>query len=155
MLKPCKTHDLYFYDNNEIPIEYIFYDNVNESNNIIIKENNIFAKSNNFEATITFLKSLGRKVDISDDTIVCNLKGIVDKKDIWLILTKTDKNCSAYLDDRGYGIVALLTNNFNYRFNANTLITEDEELVVNNNNMIIKFVKDPSINLFFELIKMK
>lgn len=105
MYTPQDDHDLYFYE-EDYPTEYIFYDSVNKQSGINLVDNTVYAKYLNKQRAIDFLKGIfGNKVIEENDKLVCNMKGILDKKDYILVLERTIEPMATYLDNSGYGIV--------------------------------------------------
>lgn len=99
-----EDHDIYFFqDENSLPIEYIFYDTVGPKNNIIVKDDVILGNYKSKDEACLFLESIfGKRVISIGDRIRCNMKGILDKRDVWLEL-QPGYNSSVFLDDKGGG----------------------------------------------------
>lgn len=152
MAKRQSAHDLFFYD-DDLPTEYIFYDEVNEKSNICIKDNKIYGLYSDKEQAMDFLRGIfGNRVKDHDGEIICNMRGILDKRDYIMILQKTDDGCPAFLDDSGYGIPALIVKPAFSKIPEDGVCTETEKIVVNGRNLKICFTKSDSTNIIFELI---
>ncbi len=95
---PQKSHDLYFYD-EFIPTEYIFYDDVGDETTVCIEDGVVYGYYFDKEKAVDFLMGIfGRKVEILNDAIKCNMKGVLDKKDYWLELKPCDRKKPVWLD---------------------------------------------------------
>ncbi len=152
---PQDDHDLYFYE-EDYPTEYIFYDSVNEQSGIKLVDNIVYAKYLNKQRAIEFLIGIfGNKVIEENDKIVCNMKGILDKKDYILVLERTIEPMATYLDNSGYGIVTLINNSQFSKIPIDGICTESEVLKVNGKELEICFTKADSTNIIFEMIKVK
>lgn len=103
-----KTHDLYFLEKeNEMNTELIFYDRASKGPALEIKENYIYAKSKDLGKTKLIVKEVGGKVsEISDRSkrLICNMKGVLDKEDFWLVVEKAVELDDIYLDTWGGGV---------------------------------------------------
>lgn len=151
----CLDHDLYFYGGG-YPTEFIFYDVVGADTDIVKKNDVIYGRYNDKENAIDFLKGIfGNNVSDDDGVIKCNMRGVLDKKDYMLFLTKSDKMFETYLNSAGYGVAAVIVNSTFTRKPKDGICTEAECLSINNKDMEICFTKSMSTNIIFEIIKMK
>ncbi len=152
MRHPQDTHDLYFY-HGEMPVEYILYDEVDRHSNIIVHGNKIYGKYTALDNAKAYLEGIfGKRIIETDGTLMCNMKGIIDKKDYCLILKYTeDADIVPFLDDGGYGVVALIVKN-DFQTPTDGICTQREHLKVNNKDLEICFIRSNSTNIIFELI---
>lgn len=148
-----EDHDLYFCENGcSFPIEYIFYTTVGNATNVTIKEDVIEGNYKTKEGACLFLESIfGKKCISVGNKIICNMRGILDKQDFLLELSP-GYNDTVFLDDKGGGTVALITNSPYKMNNKNITFTGYEKLTVNDRNLNICFVRSDEINIIFELI---
>lgn len=154
---PQDSHDLYFYD-NDYPIEYIFYDRVGKQTGIRFDGNIVYGSYYDFDGSKDFLEELFRgRVSVNGDKIVCNMKGVLDKKDYLLVLepSKNDKPLPC-VDDSGYGIPALIVSG-DYRHlnkpDSGCICTEWNRLSVNGKELNICFIRSNCTNVIFEMIR--
>lgn len=154
---PQENHDLYFYE-GDYPIEYLFYDEVKKQSQIQLIDRTVYGHYSDKESAISFLKGIfGNKVIENAETIMCNMKGILDKRDYILILEKASEEINVCLDDAGYGGggIALVSNS---RFTVKPvdgICTSTEELKVNEKKLEICFTKSDSTDVIFEIIRIK
>lgn len=153
MRRPQPDHDLYFYD-DDIPVEYIFYDEVVEQGKIKIQDGKIYGLCNDLIIAGEYLKSLfGEKsVCTRENEIICSMKGILDKKEYILVLESSSEDVFPYLDDGGYGVIALIVNK-DYDASVDWIITDQERVTVNSRDLDIRFMRSASTNVIFELIR--
>ena len=158
-----KTHDLYFLEKeNEMNTELIFYDRVSKGPALEIKENHIYAKSKDLGKTKLIVKEVGGKVsEISDRSkrLICNMKGVLDKEDLWLVVEKAVELDDIYLDTwGGYNCVSLLvdsTEKLQKKIGDLDVFLPEEELTVNNQKLGVAFFKDVDANIIFEFITVR
>jgi hypothetical protein len=145
-------HDLFFYSEN-LPVEYIFYDNVVSRSTIEVKQKTVYGSYYNENAALQFLRGLfGEKVRISDGVIECNMKGILDKCDRMLVLRGGQKVDEAYLDDGGYGVATIMVNKKFSLIPEDGVCTDCEQIEINGKLMEVCFTKSASTNMIFEII---
>lgn len=157
MKKWQHNHDLIFFDATEdrLPIEVILYDTVTDKTNVTIDKYTIYGEYSNREIAIFFLNSIfSNKVKFENDIITCNVRGVLDKQDINLVLSPSN-NVEVFLDSAGYGAVTVFVNNCSVENSPNILVTEFEKTIVNHKVLQICFAKCDAINIIFELIKME
>lgn len=154
MRNPQNDHDLYFFDAG-YPTEYIFYDIVEKHGAIELKNNVIYGKYTNYNIAKKYLEGIfGDRITVNNGTIVCNMRGVLDKQDYFLVLEKTgEDNIVPYVDDGGFGVIALLMNNKYSKAPEDGICTKYESLVVNNKELELCFTRTPSVNIIFEMIK--
>lgn len=154
-----ENHDLYFFTKKgELPTELIFYDTVEGKTDIVVKENVIYGEYRNKDKAFSFLQKIfgeGYKIFQEGKKLVCNLRGVLDKQDVWLVLTPVEVSKKTYLDESGYGAIALLTSSLYHGNPEVAEYTEYETLRVNNKNLNICFVRSDEINIIFELIMLE
>lgn len=153
MYVPQIDHDLYFYDGN-YPTEYIFYDTVEVNSKIELIDNTVYGKYTNKQGALEFLKGIfGNKVTEKNNILSCNMKGILDKRDYMLVLSNSDENIDAHLDDEGYGVITLINSARFSNVPIDGICTDTEILEVNGKQLEICFTKSASTNIIFEMIK--
>lgn len=146
------THDLYFYEGG-FPTEYIFYDTVHQKSKVRVDENKIYGQYADKEKALDFLRGIfGKQVQEYGSEIICNMKGVLDKRDYILVLQNTDGGCQAFLDDSGYGIPALIVSSSFSKQPLDGICTEAERITVNGRNMEICFTKSDATNIILEMI---
>ncbi len=154
MRYPQHDHDLYFFD-KDIPVEYILYDKIGEPGDIRVIDDRIHGKYTDINKAAAFLESLfgKRNVAVNGDLVECNMKGVIDRRDYFLVLSKSEKDdITSFLDDGGYGIPALIVNkDINDIVNGN--ITEREHLEVNGKDLVLCFARSMYTNVIIEMIK--
>lgn len=146
---PQENHDLYYFD-DDIPIEYIFYDNVKGKSGVSIENGTIVGHYNNLEKAYGLMNGLfPGKVSYDNSVIMCNLSGVLDKKDFFLKLLYEPRlfKDRVTLDTEGYGEIALIHKGIR----ANT--SSEEKLIVNGKELHISFVYSESVDIIFELIR--
>lgn len=151
------THDLIFFDATEdqLPIEVILYDSVLDKTNVTINQNTIYGSYSNCKTAVNFLKCIfGNKVKFENNIITCNMRGVLDKQDIHLVLSPSN-DVEVFLDSAGYGAVTVFVNNCAFENSPSTLVTDFETTIVNQKALQICFAKCDAINIIFELIKME
>lgn len=152
MQYPQEGHDLYFYD-DVIPTEYIFYDRVGKETSVSIRDGIVHGSYFDKEGAIDFLTGIfGRKVESLDEVIRCNMKGILDRKDYWLELRPGDCKLSPFLDGKGYGTIAVITNVPFHIVPYDGECTAHDTLCVNNKLLDICFTRSDSVDVIFEII---
>lgn len=145
-------HDLYYYD-DVIPVEYIFYNETAEEGGIERRDNCFYAHYSDFDRAVSFLTGIfGKKVSISGEEIHCNMKGILDKQDIMLILVKGENKVETYLDKKGYGVATLINNGKFNKVPEDGYCTEHEQITVHNRELDICFTGSDSVDIIFEII---
>lgn len=145
-------HDLYF-SAGTLPTEYIFYDFVKGMSSVSIKNEIIYGGYSNKEYAVKFLKGIfGENVKINNEQIICNMRGILDKRDYFLILSPS-KITETYLDRGGYGAIAIITNKVFRTEPEDGICTEHGLLRVNDRNLDICFTRSDSVNIIFEIIR--
>lgn len=155
MQYPQKGHDLYFYD-EAIPTEYIFYDRVGKETSVFIRDGVVHGSYFNKEGAVNFLTGIfGRKVEILDEMIRCNMKGILDKKDYWLELRPGNSKTLPFLDEEGYGAIAVITNTPFHTVPHDGECTARGTLCVNNKLLDICFTRSESMDVIFEIVMVK
>lgn len=154
MRNPQDNHDLYFFDIG-YPVEYIFYDTVAKHGSIELKNNVVYGKYTSLSMAKKYLETIfGDKIIVKNGVIECNMRGILDKQDYLLILEKSeDNNVIPYVDDGGFGVIALLVNNEYSKAPEDGICTRYESLTVNNKDLEICFTRSNSVNIIFEMIK--
>lgn len=152
MLNKQADHDLYYYD-YEIPVEYIFYDETTDASGIE-RDGNVFrAHYSDFDKAVSFLTGIfGKKVSVSGEEIHCNMKGILDKTDIMLILAKGEGDMKTYLDATGYGVATLINNGKFNKVPEDGFCTEHEVITVHNRELDICFTGAGCVDIIFEII---
>ncbi len=150
------THDLFYYEDNW-PTEYVFYDEVEARESCELSSDVLHGSYNDKDEAALFLKALfgDKKVHEDGDEIVCNMRGILDKRDYLLILRKKEKPEPIYLDMQGYGCICLMSNTSGFDQIRGCNCTESEDLRVNGRNLDICFLTHKSVDMIFEIIKMK
>ena len=146
-------HDLYFFE-EELPTEYIFYDSVFGDSKITVRNGCIYGYYSDMEETVKYLETFfPGKIIIHNDVIKCNMRGVIDKCDYYLILVyePTIRMQKNFLDKKGYGVPAIIydgnTSNVDY-------CTEERELIVNGKKMYIRFASSQYTNIVIELIRL-
>ncbi|MCR5688482.1 MAG: hypothetical protein K6G58_10735 [Lachnospiraceae bacterium] len=153
MKNPADDHDLYFFGSG-YPTEYIFYDKVGEQSLIKLEDGTVFGRYSDREGAKDFLEGvLGCSVTEEDGKLVCSMKGVLDRNDYPLILTEASDGFTAYADDCGYGVPALIVNDGHTV--RNRTCTEGERLTVGGKELEICFASSPVCDIIFELIKVK
>ena len=154
MRYPQQDHDLYFFD-KDIPVEYILYDKIGEPGDIRVIDDRIHGKYTDIHKAAGFLESLfgKRSVNINGDQIECNMKGVIDRRDYILVLSRSEKDdITPFLDDGGYGIPALIVNK-DINDIVNGTCTEREHLEVNGKDLVLCFARSMYTNVIIEMIK--
>lgn len=155
MKNPQSNHDLYFFAEN-YPVEYIFYDKIERKSSILFDEDIVYAHYCNKEKTIEFFKCIfGDNVCTEEKTLKINMKGVLDKRDYYLVLKEKEEYFETYVDDGGYGVIAIVCNTFDCNFPSDVIYTKGETLNVNNRQLEISFLKSHCVDIIFEIIKIK
>lgn len=155
MQYPQKGHDLYFYDET-IPTEYIFYDHVGKETSLFIRDGIVYGSYFDKKGAVDFLTGIfGRKMEILDDVIRCNMKGVLDKKDYWLELRPGNSKNPPFLDGGGYGTIAVITNVPFHVVPYDGECTAHGMLCVNNRLLDICFTRSDSVDVIFEMVTVK
>lgn len=152
------SHDLYFYEDENMywPTEIILYDQVGKCTEVTIENDCVCGRYGDLDSAIEFLTMFfGKaKVKLEGELLICNIKGVLDRKDYILKLLPKD-DCNVYLDSAGYGTITLFANTIKDVSKNGVFQTKYEGIVVNNNLLQICFVKCDHINIIFEFIKME
>lgn len=150
------NHDLIYYEAS-YPLEFIFYDEVTYQSSIVFKDEIVYGHYNNADYAKAFLEGIfgNSRIRNDKDTIICNMKGVLDKRDYYLVLEKTDELLSPYLDDYGYGVVALISNKPFSVVPKDGICTQTEKLIVDGKEMDICFTKSSSVDMIFEIIRIR
>lgn len=149
-----ETHDLYFYNKELMPIEYIFYDETYRKNtNIKIDGCDIYACYSNKDLAINFLEKTFKKVETnSNNEIVCCVSGLLDKTKYYLHLLP-EKDLEAYLDQEGFGVPTLMCNSIPK--DVEEYLSDINEININGKIFDVCFLKCDYINVIFELLLVK
>lgn len=153
MKNPQDNHDLLYYE-KDYPIEYIFYDTIAGDTNVRFCDDIVYGVYYDLQLAYEFLQGIfGRKVEVDNNKLVCNMRGVLDKKDYLLVLEYSSEKFESYLDDGGYGVITLISNS---KINATPIegiCTEIEGTVVNGKKIDVCFLKPNSLNIIFEVIQ--
>lgn len=159
MYHKTDTHDLYFMEKPyHMNTELIFYDRVNEENGIFIQNQIIYATCTDLKIVEEAVRKVGiRNIEkVSDQEIICNLKGIFDKKDYFVVFRREEILGEVVLDNMGYGCVTLLVDSINKligKFSEDEIFySKNETLTVDSRVLNVAFLKIKGCNLIFEFI---
>lgn len=162
MRKQQSFFDMYFFHEEALPVEVLFYDQVFFNNDLFVKfqRSTIYAQSSDLLACRKIFNLIGFKdLDINREYLKCNIKGIFDKRDFWLVVEKTENIELPYLDDHGYGCIAFLVNDLEKIIQAANIMeeteifTEPEDMLVNGRNLQISFCRWKILNIIIEFIQ--
>ncbi len=151
--------DMYFYE-GQLPVEIISYETVFEGTHLSVDMEHriIYAKSNDISVCANILKCIGTTLFEDNGLLKCNLRGIFDKEDFWLVVSLTEEMKTVYLDDKGFGCITFLVDRMEVVRNALRnvegidCITESEVLIVNNRKLEVCFLRLSALNVIFEFI---
>ncbi len=154
--KDQKVHDMLFFEGEGINIEVILYDKISRRSQVQLGVDTIYAECTNIGKIATCFNEIG----ITDGRrtkkgIIFNLKGWLDKKDIYLEINEQAKSMDTYLDYEGYGCVTLLVDSLsglNVISDAENLVTQAESINVNQRSLDVCFWKNTGLNIIFEFI---
>ena len=145
-------HDLYFYE-RDIPTEYIFYDQVNGNSRTTLNNGIITGLYYDQEEATRFLSSLFPNTTLSNNgQIEANMKGILDKRDVYLRLNYSSDIKPVFLNSEGYGIPAFIMKG-DVDIPENCILTPGEIVTVNNRSLEIQFAGSHSVSVIFEFIR--
>ncbi len=147
-------HDIYYFDDESFPIEYIFYDSVVRESGIILKDNTVSAYYRDAEETENFLERIfKRTVTRNGNTLLCNMRGILDRNDYWLSLSPGNVFGKPTIDQEGFGTVALIVDSNDEYMKMGYDVTKSASIVVDGRKMDISFIRSELTNMIFEIIK--
>lgn len=153
MRSEMKDHDLYFYDGG-YPTEYIFYDSTFEESRIQLIDDVVYGHYSDLKRAQSFLVDIfGSKVFVENEKICCNMGGVLDRRDYWLVLCPEEHLQKGYLDSAGYGVVTIVMNNAYEKVPEDGVCTEYEKLTVNGRELEIKFAQSDSTDMIFEILR--
>lgn len=154
--KDQKYHNLYFFEGGGMDIEVILYDNIGGKSKVELKTDAICAKCVDLERIANCFRKIGMpEGEWREQTLVYNFKGLLGKQDIYLEIREQDKSQEIYLDDEGYGCVALLVDSLSGLekiSDSQNMITEVERMRINQRLLDICFWKNTELNIIFEFI---
>lgn len=149
-----KDHDLYYYVGS-LPVEHIFYDKVHAGESLVRDGDAFHGKYSSKSKAAAFLQSLfPNGVSCQGDDILCNMKGVLDKRDFYLILHQQKGHIGRpSLDTRGYGVPAVVAKGWAGCPVEGAVVTSYEAVRVNGVDMEICFAASDAVNVIFEVIK--
>ncbi len=154
--KDQKKHDLYFFEGGGMDVEVIFYDDVSGKSDIRLDTDTIYAECMDLERTASYFQKIGIAAEKRfRQGMVYNLKGWLGKKDTWLEIQKQTKFQEVFLDDEGYGCVALLVDSLSDLRNLSderNLVTRVEPINIYQRHLDVCFWKNMDLNIIFEFI---
>lgn len=155
-----EKHDLYFY-NGRLPIEIIAYEMTYEGEqlDVNIEERIFYAKSNDMPTCVNILRCLGINEVIEEGSgLKCNLRGALDREDLWLNIVLEKNIKPAYLDDMGFGCITFWVDSMEKvqkglrNVDGVDTLTSPEVIVVNSRKLEVSFLRLKCLNIIFELI---
>lgn len=155
-----ETHDIYYFEPKmEMPVEFIFYPYAGKSSKVEKKGNIIYVSGRKGVIIMESLRKIGFRFlqwDSINNIIRCNIKGILDRQDYWLIINLKKERHKVFLDDKGYGCITFLVNSFKNLYTCAELgdyLSEPAEVCINKQRLDIIFYKNSNIDIFFEFCK--
>lgn len=152
-----ETHDIYYFEQGEaLPVELILYAITGRDSNVAKDGKSIYVSGRNALSIIDCMHKLGFGFSVWDrerDIVRCNIKGMLDRQDYWLVINLKKERDEVFLDNRGYGCITFLVKSFkdlcNWRGQGNYL-SEPAEVCVNRKKLQVVFYKNVNIDIFFE-----
>lgn len=157
MEKAQETHDIYYFEHGvEMPLELIFYSYVGNSSRIERDGNSIYVSGRDAPQIMNCLHEMGFRFlhwDKEKGFVRCNIKGILNQQDYWLVIDLNKERNEVFLDQQGYGCITFIVNSFKniYRcVHTGDYLSMADDICVNNQMLKIVFYRSIKMDIYFE-----